>query len=320
MYERLMYSQMLPFIRPKLSNLLCGFMGGYSSQHALLRLVETCKQCLDCNGVVGMVLTDLSKAYDCLPYDLLVATLHAYSFGLSCLKMLYSYLTSRKQRVKTNSTYSSWLDVKLGVKQGSALGPLFFIFITDIFRTIEASEICNFADDNTIYALSHNAESMIAKLEIDIYNTLKRFDANSMVANPSKISGNVSWSLKESKLALKINGDVLANSKEVKLLGVAIDSQLNFKTHVKALCVKANRKVSEFARVAKYIDFQKAKLLYESFAASMFKYVQANLAKTWVLEYLDSITIRFMRKWLDLPTSATFSGIILPCNQFGLNL
>ena len=50
----------------------------------------------------------------------------------------------------------------------------------------EASEICNFADDHTIYALSHNAESMIAKLEIDIYNSLKWFDSNSIVAHPSK--------------------------------------------------------------------------------------------------------------------------------------
>ena len=186
-FERLMYSQMLPSIRPKLSNLLSGFREGYSTQHALLRLVETCKKCLDSDGVIGMVLTDLSKAYDCLPYDLLVAKLHACGFSLSSLKMIYSYLTSRKQRVKIKSTYSSWLDIKSGMPQGSVLGPLLFhIFINDIFYAIEASEIYNFADDNTIYALSHSVEAMIAKLEIDIYNTLKCFDSNSVVANPSK--------------------------------------------------------------------------------------------------------------------------------------
>ena len=87
-FERLMYSQMFPFIRPKLSNLLCGFKEGCSTQHALLRLVETCKEWLDGNGVIGMVLTDLSKAYDRLPYDLLVVKIHAYGFGLSSLKMI----------------------------------------------------------------------------------------------------------------------------------------------------------------------------------------------------------------------------------------
>ena len=133
-----------------------------------------------------MALTDLSKAYDCLPYDLLVAELHAYGFSLSSLKMIYSYLTTRKQRVKIKSTYSSCLDIKSGVPQGSVLDPLLFnIFINDIFYAIEASEICNLADDNTIYANSHSVETMIAKLEIDIYNTLKWFDSNSMVASPS---------------------------------------------------------------------------------------------------------------------------------------
>ena len=165
---------MLPFIKTKLSNLLCGFREEYSTQHALLRLVETCKKCLDSDGVIEMVLTDLSKAYDCLPYDLLVAKLHAYDFSLSSLKMIYGYLTSRKQPIKIKSTYSSWLDSKSGVPQGSVLGRLLFnILINDIFYAIEASEICNFADDDTVFALSHSVEAMITKLEIDIYNTLK---------------------------------------------------------------------------------------------------------------------------------------------------
>ena len=71
---------------------------------------------------------------------------------------------------------------------------------------------------------------------------------------------------------LGINGDVITNSREVKLLSVTLDSQLNFKSHATALCVKANRKVSAFARVAKYIDIQRAKLLYQSLIASTFKY------------------------------------------------
>ena len=65
---------------------------------------------------------------------------------------------------------------------------------------------------------------------------------------------------KDQHLALVINCDVITNSREVKLLGVTLDSQLNFKSHATALYVKANHKVSAFARVAKYIDIQKAKL------------------------------------------------------------
>ena len=113
---------------------------------------------------------------------------------------------------------------------------------------------------------------MIAKLEIDIYNKLKWFDSNSMVVNPSKFQVMFLGLKKDQLLALKINGDVITNSREVKLLGATLDSQLNFKSYAKALCVKANRKVSAFARVAKYIDIKKATFFYQSFIASTFKY------------------------------------------------
>ena len=62
-----MIKQIQPFANKFLSNLLCAFRNGYNSQHALLSLVEACRKTLDENGVVGMVLMDLSKAYVCLP-------------------------------------------------------------------------------------------------------------------------------------------------------------------------------------------------------------------------------------------------------------
>ena len=62
-----------------------------------------------------MVLMDLSKAFDCLPHDLLIAKLEAYGFGIGSLLLDFDYLTSRKQRVRINSTYSSWLEITSGV-------------------------------------------------------------------------------------------------------------------------------------------------------------------------------------------------------------
>ena len=122
-------------------------------QHALFRVIEMVRRCVDKGGVTAMVLMDLSKAYDCLPHDLLIAKLEAYGFGIDSLKLIHSYLTERKQRVKVGSSFSSWKTLSKGVPQGSVLGPLLFnVFIYDFFYAIEHSQVCNFADDNTIFA------------------------------------------------------------------------------------------------------------------------------------------------------------------------
>ena len=74
-YERVLKDKTYLFFKYKFSRILCGFREGYSSQHALIRLIENWRKCLDASGIVGTILMDLSKAYDCLPHDLLIANL-----------------------------------------------------------------------------------------------------------------------------------------------------------------------------------------------------------------------------------------------------
>ena len=106
---------------------------------------------------------DLSKAYDCLPHDLIIAKLEAYGFDTNSLKLILNYLTNRKQRVKNGSFFSAWLEILLGVPQGSILGPILFnIFINDLFMFLQETNIRNFADDNTIYACDINIDIVLS--------------------------------------------------------------------------------------------------------------------------------------------------------------
>ena len=215
---------------------------------------------------------DLSKAFDCLPHDLLIAKLEAYGFGIGSLRLIFDYLTSRKQRVRINSTYSSWLEITSSVPQGSVLGPLLYrIYINDLTYFIADSHLCNFGD-NTLYASDFKLEGVISRVENDMQKTLVWFESNMMVANPSKFQFMFMGLGHDYKLCMEIDEMVITTVQQVKLLGVIIDSKLKFDDHVKSLCLKANRNVSALSRAANVIDPPKCKLPYNSFVMSNFRY------------------------------------------------
>ena len=136
-----------------------------SAQNALLFMLEKWKCCLDNKGSTGVLLTDLSKAFDCLRHDLLIAKLSAYGFDHNSIKLLHSYLTDRLQRVRVNSNYSSWFEILFGVPQGSILGPLIFnIYLCDYFIFCIDSNISNYADDNSPFSCDKDIKSVMAHL------------------------------------------------------------------------------------------------------------------------------------------------------------
>ena len=94
-----------------LSFFQCGFRKGYSPHYSLFLMIDKCKKVVDTNTVFGAVLTDLSKAFDCICHDLLFAKLNAYGLSLPALKLIKKYHQNRKLRTKTESSYSDCEDI-----------------------------------------------------------------------------------------------------------------------------------------------------------------------------------------------------------------
>ena len=89
----------------------CGFQKGLSAQHCLLSMLQKCKKPGDTKKNFGALLTNLSKAFDSLPHDLIIAKHIAYGFSLPALNLIQNYLGNRKQRTKINDFYGLMLEV-----------------------------------------------------------------------------------------------------------------------------------------------------------------------------------------------------------------
>ena len=150
-------------------------------------MIETWRKWLDENKIVGATLTDLSKAFNCLPDDLLVVKLEAYGLDTKTLKLMLSYLSGRKQCVKIRNSFSLLKLILFDIPHGSILEP---IFMNDIFSLL-CSDLHNFADDNNVTAVSETIQDLINSLEVktSIIEWMK--DNNDMIANPNKFKAIV---------------------------------------------------------------------------------------------------------------------------------
>ena len=246
-------------------------------------MIEKWKTKLNNGCKIGAIIMDLSKAFDTLNHDLLLSKLCAYGFCSKSINFLKSYLSDRKQRCKIGDRFSEFLKIICGVPQGSILGPLLFnIFLNDLFLFIEKCELCNYADDNTLYAYHKEAEIVLQCLERDFSKMSEWFKQNSMILNPKKCHFMMIGDSTEGP-DFNFEGTTINYCTKAKILGVTIDNKLSFNSHINNIyniiynninniCVIANQKLNALSRVSSHMNRDQIRLTFTSFVKSIFNY------------------------------------------------
>ena len=250
-----------------ISNLVSAYRKNNSSQHVLIRLLEEWKKCLDNNYAVGGVLMDLSKAFDCVLHDLLIAKLDANGINENLLACLHSYLSSKKQCVGINNVTSDFETIISEVPQGSIVGPILFnCFFNDFFYFIEKASVHNFTDDNTLSMFEETIQNLIALLENESNTAIEWFQNNKMMVNSGKFQAFIIDIKKKchTNETLKIRDKIIKALSSVKLLGVQIDEQLNFNLHISNICRSAANQLDALIRLKHFLDFEEKKILVTS--------------------------------------------------------
>jgi hypothetical protein len=294
-------------------SLLDPYQSAYKSNHscatAHLKITEDILDGIDDSEVALLVLLDFSKAFDTVNHKLLLEKLSILGFQENAVNWLKSYLSDRKQRVKTDNDLSDWKSIINGVPQGSILGPLLFtILVSDIRRHIYDGSYQAYADDlQTLYTCKpSNVGSMIPKVNSDLDRIAKYCKKSGLKINESKCfymfigsRQSINTINQTPYEPLKINDTPIKRVSHARNLGLTYDEILSWRKHVNICIAKAMANFINIARYKKFLSMKAKKTLCESLVLSQFNfcdsvYLNIDFYLIKKIQRIQNICIRFI--------------------------
>ena len=211
------------------------------------------------------VAVDLSKAFNSVSHNLLLANLRAYGLSRSSLSLMSSYLLGHKQGVCLHSVCPSYSELRGGLLQGSLLGPqLFSILINDLNYVFPDVSLRLYADDKTLYASDVSLISLQFAVNQGLSRLSEWFNANCLLINNAKMQALPIGPCKYD-FDLTLNDSSVTTLLSIRILGVELDSMLNFKEHISSQLKKAYAMTGTLRRIRRFVPMDVMLALYKSF-------------------------------------------------------
>ena len=302
--EKIIYKRVYSFmeINKQIFPSQYGFRSKHSCENAVEELLSEIVKAKDEKKSTLCVFLDLSKAFDTLRHDILLAKLERYGIRGTSLDWFKSYLKDRKIRVKcvtsdsANTVYSNEQNIEYGTPQGSCLGPLLFmLFTNDLNLNLDHTNCILFADDTTLYFSHSNKKYLKWCIEEDLANLADWFRANLLTLNPSKCVYLQFNKKKTNTVDIQLDGINIPPVTMTKFLGITLDQNLNWIQHTNNLMLKLKRNINMLRSTQKTLDQASKKLIYFAHIHSHIMYgliIWGNMATQQQLRPLQSLQNR----------------------------
>lgn len=295
--EKLVKTRVLSFIDANdiLNKCQFGFRENTGTNDAVYHLMHDLYSHINDGGVSAAVFCDLSKAFDCVSHEILLRKLHHYGFRGVTLSWFSSFLLGRRQRVFIGSNCSNYQPIDWGVPQGSVLGPvLFLLYINDLANLQIHGKFTIFADDTTIMWQAPDPVSLHEIILRDLQKVKVWCDSNLLTLNPTKTK---LVCFKCSLADVSIDGAPVEIKPDSKFLGIFIDGDLKFHTHINSLAKKLSSGCFAVRTSVRELGPRIGRMVYYSLFESHLRYGIAfwGNANSYMLQMLFIIQKRAVR-------------------------
>lgn len=279
-FEKCLKKRLIDFL--KINNILhknqFGFLEGKSTSDAMYEVIKEITENLDSNKKCIAVFLDLAKAFDTVNHDKLLNALNHYGVRGTVLDVFKSYLSNRQQYVKVNDIISDSMLVRIGVPQGTVLGPILFIIYINSMLQLDINALTiSYADDTVILFSGNTWEDTKERVQNGMFQIKNWLDMYQLSLNVEKTkyiafsATNVNRPNFHTINIINLD-NVISEVNCIKYLGIVIDKNIKWESHIDYLTTKVRKLIYKFYQLRSILNKKILILVYKALAESLFRY------------------------------------------------